>query len=788
MIASDHLVIKPPVYQRCVRAFSFLHKRLGLNIKLHQADGKLDSGSIFLFNHFARLETIVPQYLIYRKTGAYCRTLGSRELFGGNASFTKFLLSIGGVPNDLEGLLPFLAAEILRGRKVVVFPEGGMIKDRRVVDDAGDFSIFSPTAMEHRKHHKGAAAIALMLEIFKKRILSVHAAGDSARLERWVEALGFGDVDRLLTAAGQPTRIVPANITFFPIRVEENILKTGAELFFKGLQDQAREELLIEGNILLKDTDMDIRFGSPLGPHVVWSWWERLLLDRSFAHVENLEHLFDLNASPNRWIDRLASSLVDRNTRRLRDQCMAEMYRHVTVNLAHLASRLMLRLAQRGMTEIDHEAFNRALYLAIKFAQQDPSIFLHDSLADPECYDGLQHGSCDTLEQFLSLALGAGLLADDGKRYRFFSKLTDGHDFHEVRIASPVQVYANEIATVPGACAAVERSLEQAMDLSRRLLAELRFDDELRAYRWCRKAYSEERYQAINQAGTATESGEPFFLLPEAPKSLGIVLVHGFLASPAELRSLGAALADGGYPVIAVRLKGHGTSPWDLRDRAWQDWMGSVERGFEIMSAHASGVCLIGVSLGGTLALRLAADAPPGLAGVTAISAPIKLRNKNLVFVPMIHGANKLAEWTASLEELVPFRLNDSEQPEINYRHIPIRALFELRRAIDDLNRNLHKVTCPIAVLQGSDDQVVDPKSAQIIYDKVATTEKVLHWVESRRHGLLNENSEETYRQIRSFLKSLEPAKGVEEQGKRVADPVDDDVGFAFGPIAALRG
>ena len=48
---------------------------------------------------------------------------------------------------------------------------------------------------------------------------------------------------------------------------------------------------------------------------------------------------------------------------------------------------------------------------------------------------------------------------------------------------------------------------------------------------------------------------------------------HGLLASPAELRSFGEALRDEGFPVIGVRLAGHGTSPWDLRDRSWQDWI-----------------------------------------------------------------------------------------------------------------------------------------------------------------------------------------------------------------------
>ena len=136
--------INETTYEWCVRAFSVLHDRLGINVKVHGADGKLDDGQIFLFNHFARFETIIPQYIIHKATGGFCRCVAAPKLFEGSDSFAKFLWDVGAVPTNFPGLLSFLAAEILRGRKVIVFPEGGMIKDRHVVDDEGDFGIFSP--------------------------------------------------------------------------------------------------------------------------------------------------------------------------------------------------------------------------------------------------------------------------------------------------------------------------------------------------------------------------------------------------------------------------------------------------------------------------------------------------------------------------------------------------------------------------------------------------------------------------------------------------------------------
>ena len=73
-VAPENPVINPRIYNFCVRAFRSTRKLLKLNIKLHQDDGVDDDtvqqGDIFLFNHFARFETFIPQYLIHEACGA----------------------------------------------------------------------------------------------------------------------------------------------------------------------------------------------------------------------------------------------------------------------------------------------------------------------------------------------------------------------------------------------------------------------------------------------------------------------------------------------------------------------------------------------------------------------------------------------------------------------------------------------------------------------------------------------------------------------------------------------
>ncbi len=648
--------INETTYEWCVRAFSFLHDRLGINVKVHGADGKLEDGQIFLFNHFARFETVIPQYIIHEATGTFCRCVAAAELFQGNETIAKFLWDVGAVPTDHPGLLSFLAAEILRGRKVIVFPEGGMIKDRHVLDEKGNFGVFSQMDQTQRKLHKGGAAIALTLEIFKKRILLVHEDGNLPRLQRWVDALGLKDVDALVAAARHRTLVVPGNITFYPIRGEDNILRKGAALFGGELGRAVQEELLIEGNLLFKDTDMDIRFGRPIVPGIRWIWWERLVLERVFERIDSLRDLFSLKPKSDRWIDRMVSMALGRQARLLRDEYTREIYCNLTVNLSHLASRLILTLLGRGTTEIGHEKFHTLLYLSVKNAQREPSINLHRSLVNPERYDGIHKGVWKRFEQFLSMATSSGLIDVTPDQYRFLPKLWEEQAFHEVRLENMVSVYANEVAPVTGACRAVDQAVQSNSATEKTNLARLLFDDEMRSFRWCRGNYSKPKHAHINDQETMTENAEPYLLVPDNANEIGVVLVHGFLASPAELRAYGEKLAALGYPVIGVRLRGHGTSPWDLRDRNWEEWLDSVRRGFEIISAFADHICVVGFSTGGALALRLAAEQPENLAGVVAVSVPVKFRNRNLIFVPIIHGINKLTKWVSSLEGLIPFR------------------------------------------------------------------------------------------------------------------------------------
>jgi esterase/lipase len=742
-------------YDWCVKAFRTTRKLLKLNIKLHDGPDRpykqvIEHGDIFLFNHFARFETFIPQYLIHAETGAYCRSIASSEFFE-DERFGSFLRSIGVVPNSMPDLFPFLAKEILHGRKLIIFPEGGMVKDKRVIDEKGQFGIFSRSALERRKHHRGAAVIALAMDAFKNALLQDFSAGKTDNIKRWAEQLGFEDSESLMMRALKPTTIVPSHITFYPIRVNDNILHQAARLLNKGINKRFAEELIVEGNLLFKHTDMDIRFAKPLVIGKYWKWWEKKLLPNVVHSFESLQELFNLTPESGHWGGRIHALGMKAKSNRVRDDYMTSMYNTVTVNLSHIASYIILQNYRQGIRAINSDHFHKALYLCIKNIQHSAAD-LHRSLKNPQEYGAVIEGGSSRLQQFLSAVQTMDLLKIEHDQYVLQDKLVEEFEFDEIRTENLIDVYANEIAPLKSITRLIKRTLKGIDKISPSKIAEYRYDDQLLAYQWDLKEYSKPRHQEINRQQTFTQDANWFYLKGASVESPAALLIHGFMASPAEMRSIGEKLHKQGFHVIGVRLKGHGTSPWDLRDRNWHDWAASVQRGFNILKAMSPKIHLIGFSTGGLLALHQAVQHPdPCLASVICVSAPVEFQNKNMRFVPLLHHTNRIVRWVSS-EGLMPFRPNDTEHPDINYAHIPIRALYQLQKLIEHFFKHNAHIACPVTLFQSDHDPVVVPKSVELLFEHIECSHKHIEMVTSDRHGIVYEDIDHTQQKIINFL------------------------------------
>lgn len=747
--------IDKTLYNRSVRVFDTVRKVLSVKMKLH-ADSQVQQGDIFLFNHFSRFETFIPQFLIYEQTGAYSCAIASGEFFQQDNVLSRYLSQVGVFPHDHDRLFSLLTSQIFRGRKVIIFPEGSMIKDHKVIDDEGNYGIFSRTTGLRRKQHTGAAVLAEGVEAIKIIIRHAYHNKDHHQLVWWKEQLQLDSMDQLLTSALKHTLIIPANITFYPLRTSENLLVKAVDFFSDSLSLRQTEELLIEGNIVLKNTDMDIRMGKPLEPFDRKFFGSHQLLKQAMLKATSVDEIYNLQAKPKNWQQRCLGYYFKKAANITRDKYMEEIYLNVTINLSHLASTLIMYLIKQGQLQIERQRFFTILYIAVKHLQNNTNINLHRSLLNPIDYSDLINGTNSRFESFIAEAKTAGLISDYKTRYHLLPKLLESQEFDSIRLENIIAVYDNEAKPIKVVYETLLQALLDYDTIDPKELAGWHFEDECRDLSWEHHAYHKDIYDDINQDETASADPTPFFLEPreDLDNGVGVLLVHGLLASPAEVRDYGDHLVKQGYTVMGVRLRGHGTSPYALQNQTWQDWYQSVIRGYKILKAHCRQIFATGFSTGGALALKLATENFPEIIGVSAVAIPIKFINPAFPLIPLIHGTNKLVDWFSSYEGIKPFFENDTEHPTINYRHVPVKSLYELRQLIEKMDDFAPHCKVPVQILQGDKDPVVSFKSAEQFMEKLTCTTKQLQVIKSSRHGMLMENIGGTWESIDDFMKA----------------------------------
>jgi esterase/lipase len=309
-------------------------------------------------------------------------------------------------------------------------------------------------------------------------------------------------------------------------------------------------------------------------------------------------------------------------------------------------------------------------------------------------------------------------------------------------------VIANEVLPLRR----VSRILRTTVNLSSRKLREQTADA------LCARDQADfgENYNRYYEEGASKppEVGRPFLL--EGTRSTGIVLSHGYLAAPHEVRPLAEYLNGLGFTVYVVRLEGHGTAPAHLRDITWLNWLHSYYRGYAVMRNLCSDVILGGFSTGGLLSLVTTANMGDTVKGVFAINASLRLRDIRTRFVaPFMFWTDILQKFGREAEEDA-YVEHLSENPHINYSRNYINGIRELQRLIGACEEALPSIQTPALIMQGRNDPAVNPRSAKLIFDAIASEQKELKWMEFDRHVIVqHERKAEVFSAIGDFAESI---------------------------------
>lgn len=226
----------------------------------------------------------------------------------------------------------------------------------------------------------------------------------------------------------------------------------------------------------------------------------------------------------------------------------------------------------------------------------------------------------------------------------------------------------------------------------------------------------------------------------------GCLLLHGFTSTPAELRPLGEALNRAGYSVHAPLLPGHGTTPEDLLQVTYCDWIEGAQQGLNLLKQGCSSVVVIGHSMGGLLALQMAAR--NRVSAVVTIAAALKVANPWL-------GWAWLAKYFRPYVEAAQKRHPLEAQPYLlHYTRFPTAAAAELHSLIGHTKAILPHITAPALIIQTKDDETVKPESASIIYEKISSRRKECFWLDEGTHNVpaIPPHNQQLFGKILDFL------------------------------------
>jgi carboxylesterase len=244
-------------------------------------------------------------------------------------------------------------------------------------------------------------------------------------------------------------------------------------------------------------------------------------------------------------------------------------------------------------------------------------------------------------------------------------------------------------------------------------------------------------------------------LLPDADpfyqdgSDVGVLLVHGFTGSPRSMKEWGHFLAAAGYTVSVPRLPGHGTSWQEMNKTRWQDWYGEAERELKDLAGRCRVVYVMGLSMGGSLALRLA-EQNPDIAGLVVVNAAVHTERPDRHLLPYLRH----------VVPAFPGITNDIKKPGVDeggYTKIPLQAAYSLQQLWKQVKDDIGQIKQPMLVMRSAEDHVVEASNTEWILEHVASDDVTFIELENSYHvATMDYDAELIFNESVAFMERLE--------------------------------
>ncbi|PJE98554.1 esterase [Streptomyces carminius] len=234
---------------------------------------------------------------------------------------------------------------------------------------------------------------------------------------------------------------------------------------------------------------------------------------------------------------------------------------------------------------------------------------------------------------------------------------------------------------------------------------------------------------------------------------VGVLLCHGFTGCPQSMRPWAEYLAERGLTVSLPLLPGHGTRWQDLAVTAWQDWYAAVETELRLLRGRCERVFVCGLSMGGALALRLAARHGDAVDGAVVVNPAVTLPRTQGYLLPFLRHLVPTAPGIAS-------DIAREGVVEVGYDRVPLHSAHSLWDLFRVVRGELHRVTQPLLVLHSRVDHVVPPSDSALVLERVSSRDVTETVLERSYHvATLDHDAERIFADSYGFITRLTARK-----------------------------
>ncbi len=228
-----------------------------------------------------------------------------------------------------------------------------------------------------------------------------------------------------------------------------------------------------------------------------------------------------------------------------------------------------------------------------------------------------------------------------------------------------------------------------------------------------------------------------------------VLLLHGFTGNSSDVRMIGRFLEKNGYTSHAPHYKGHAVPPEELVKTGPADWWQDVVNGYNhLLKLGYQEIAVCGLSLGGVFGLKLGYTKP--VKGIIPMCAPMSMKDEQTMYNGVVEYARGFKKFEGKSPDVI--------EKEIEaFKKTPMNTLHALQNLVQDVREHIDHIYAPVFVVQARLDNMIDPDSANVIFNGVETDEKQLKWYEQSGHVItLGKEKEQLHQDIFLFLESLD--------------------------------